>query len=199
MSICRFRSLGDKPDLRDPQFVAELQRYSVENTIATVEEGGRAGWTGPQHFFDNDFELENILHEPYLTLGLRIDKKRVQGPLFRAMCQREEAAWRQEADVERVPPKKRREIREQIKAQLLSEANIHYTMVDWYWNIETRTVGVGSFSKGVLELFVALFERTFGMELEPLNPYTLGCTLLRSEDALAKLIACEPTDFSLSG
>ncbi len=196
LSICRFRSLGDKPDVMAPEFRETIEKFSVENMIATVEMGGRAGWTGPQHFFDTDFELENIYHEPYLTLGLRVDKKKVPGALFRAMCLREEQAWRKEADAERVPPKKRREIREQCRAELLAEVNTSYAQVDWFWNVQTRLVGVGSFSKGALDIFVDLFERTFETELEPLNPYTQGCALLGTEDELGLLVACEPTDFS---
>jgi recombination associated protein RdgC len=166
----RYRVRGKKIDCNDPGFLKAIRERRFQELFGQSEEGESVGWITPEHLFDTEFDPHKVVRDPYVTLCMRTDRKRVPAQLFRAYVQIEELAYRREADREAVPVPKKREIREEVRARLLAETPPSIAANGLFWNVNRGILYFEGRGGRANETLRRLFRDTFQRELAPLGP-----------------------------
>ena len=133
------------------------------------------GFVLPDNLLETDFSDQNRwLIEPYVFLGLRVDKTILPKEKILAETERRAAAGVKERGAERCPTSVRRAIKEQVEEELRSEARTKSTMIDIAWNLDAGYVLVGSTTTKGNDELRKRFLRAFGLVLTPMGPLREG-------------------------
>lgn len=154
----------------------------------SCEEGTVAGWVGPDHLFDGDFNAARVRRGPYLVFGLRVDTRRVPAPVLQAHTQIAIEEVLESEGLQRLPARRRREIKLQTKRELLAEVTPAQKAYGVFWNLESRRVFLASTSRTVVEIFRARFRQSFDTGLEELSAHHLTSKLAEQLGARAELL-----------
>jgi DNA recombination-dependent growth factor C len=138
--------------------------------LGSADEGSATGWVAPDHLFDGDFDPIKMGRGHYLCFALRIDTRRVPGPILAAHIALEEKAWKDANGADKVPGAKRREIKKSIKAKLLEETPPTQRAFGVFWRVKSKKLFFQSTSKNANNELVELFARTFDLGLEAQLP-----------------------------
>jgi DNA recombination-dependent growth factor C len=155
---------------------------------SSLEESERFGWITLVHLFDTRFTIEKVFQDPYAAWALRIDKRKIPQALVKAHLKIREIAH-EEATGKRVGPKRRKELREEVKRELASKVLPASTAVQVVWNPNAGIVWLGNASEAVAEKFVRQFEDTFDVTLIPQTPRHLGLRLLGGDAEAIERVA----------
>jgi hypothetical protein len=175
VSLCQFRVIGKLPE-QDPfgWVSSRLARNGFDATDGAPREIS-SGWV---HFDDpgvSRFDLPRAFwREHYIVFTLRRDQRRVPAALLRDQVDKAEKEFlAARPGLKRVPKQAREELREAVRAALLSQALPSPSMYDAVWDTRENLVTFTSLSPKVIELFEHLFKETFdGLRIELLHPYT---------------------------
>jgi DNA recombination-dependent growth factor C len=144
------------------------------------EERERFGFVTCEHMLDTQFALESCAVDPYVAFSLRRDRKAVPAMLVRAHVKMEQQAHRA-ATGKPLPPRERRELREEITEKLMEKVLPATQTVPLLWNLRKKQLFVGTLGKGMLEMAKPMFEDAFGLELTRLGPDGIAFTHLGAE------------------
>lgn len=186
-SFRRYRVKGAIPDPSSPDVAAALREHGFRPLGKAEDEQESCGWITTEHLYDTDFQIEKLKFGRYLRFALRVDRRRVPPKVLRGQVEIELAAWREANDAARVPPAKRREIREQVKDKMTREWPAQSASYEVTWHLRAERLYFHATSAAVNEDFVLLFRKSFGLELERLHPFALAhlyCTDVQSENRL---------------
>ena len=126
---------------------------------------------------------------------MRIDKKTVPANYFRAMSKQKIEDWCVANNKDKAPGKVRRDIKEQVKNELLSKTLPKMKTVEFCWNVQESYLILHSMSQNMNEQFVKLFFETFGIGLEVFHP-----SLFIPEDKMrAQMESAFVTDMTFKG
>jgi DNA recombination-dependent growth factor C len=190
-SLTRYRVRDDLPrNLAD--FIDErVRKYRFESIEDTTEELG-VGWCSATDVLDTNFAFASYWLEPYLTLGLRIDRRKVPGPLLKKYHRMELNKVRAMNDGKRPSKPESEEIKERTKLQLLTRMPPASQLIELLWDTNQGQVWLGSQSNAVREQFEELFQRSFGVNLESLWPWRIAMGLVGEGGGVARLEAAKP-------
>lgn len=177
------------------RILERLETFSFAG-IDTIEEGSTYGWVAPDHLFDGDFDVAKVFRGRYALFAFRVDTRRVPGPLLQAHTA---IAWRAalEAEgLERLSARQKREIKQDVKRQLLAETPPAQRAYGVFWNLRGRRVFLQNTSKSVVEAFRSLFERSFELELTPRLPGLQAAAFARAAERLDPLKNARPLDLA---
>jgi hypothetical protein len=133
------------------------------------------GFVLPDNMLETDFSDNNRwLAEPYVILGLRLDRTFLPKEKILAETKRRTAAWIRENGVERCPNAVRRTIKEQVEEELRGEARTKSNITDIVWNLDQGYVLVGSTTTKVMDEVRKRFLHAFGVKLVPMGPLREG-------------------------
>lgn len=215
LSARRYRIEGDLPSVESAAFAERLLARPFVPLSAHEER--TFGWVTADNCLDARFAPGSVARGPCAVFALRVDKRRVNSRLLRAMIDLElrGRAKDRERDAEgvgaeaggrgatrgsgRVSRDERAELRKALTAELLR--NTHPTMevhpVLLY--PRDRLVLFGSLGKPANEVFRALFCETFDVSLSVLTPYHRALELLASRGGGQALAGLSSTDFATLG
>jgi hypothetical protein len=203
LSARRFRVQGDLPSIHDAEFARRLMERRFQPLQPHEERS--VGWVTADNCLDARFEVSSTVRGPCSVFALRVDRRRVNSRLLRAMLDLELRGRRREAQAqapEGAPPRaarvsrdERQEIRRALTEELLRNTSptmeVHPVVL---WPRE-RTAWFGSLSKTANEAFRALFCDTFDATLDALTPYHRALELLEGRGAAAALADLRRTEF----
>ena len=189
-------TLSGKNSAPTPEQVLERLHTFAFAGIEIQEEGAVQGWIGPEHLFDGAFLEDQVMRGPFAVFALRIDTRKVPGPLLQAHLALQELAACEAEGVERLNGRQRRELKLQVKAELLAELPPTQRAYGVFWNLRERRVHLQSTSKGVIKGFTQLFERSFELELEPRAPGVRAAEYAQANNVLQTLREARPLDLS---
>jgi len=169
LSFKTFEVSGKNPTPSHERLLERLEQFAFAG-IDAQEEGAVHGWVAPDHLFDGDFASPKVFRGQYALFALRIDTKKVPGPVLAAHTALAIAAACEADGVEKLPAKQKRDLKREVKRQLLAETPPVQRAYGVFWNVRARKVFLQSTSKAVVEAFRALFERAFELNLEPHSP-----------------------------
>ncbi len=197
-SFRRYRiAAGTPPDHRAEAFLSRLEKHRFTPLDDAIEEDERAGWITAEHILDTRFTFEKVVHDPYVLFALRIDRRRVSRALLVAHVRIEEEAFRRATGSQRVPAKKRKEIREQVRDRLIRETKPVPASYPAIWAIERGVVYFGNLAAKANDEFRLRFEETFDVELEALTPFAIASVRSGGEAAeIDRLLGTSPTKFA---
>lgn len=186
---------GKKPIPKLETVLEKLEQFAFTG-LGGAEEGSIAGWIGPDHLYDGRFGLEKVFRGPYAVFALRIDTRKVPGPVLNAHTALEVEATLEAEGLERLGASRRREIKQEIKHRLLEETPPAQKAYGIFWNLKARKLHLQSTSKTVNEAFRTLFERSFDCELVPQMPGLTAASYAREHGSLEALQDARPLEIN---
>jgi len=152
--------------------VERLGEFAFRGLISHDEQA--IGWVRPDNPLETDFadDLNVWQIGPWVRFVMRIDKRTVPPKILAAHLNRAAKEWCDEHGRERCPAAVRRELRDEIKQELIGRQTPKIKLVETAWNTDTNIVLCSTLSVGVNDEFRKLFFRTFGLRLESQMPST---------------------------
>jgi hypothetical protein len=195
MTFTTFRVRGDLPEDFKERFVKGIQR-EIFTPLDPDEEGDESiGWCSIEHPFDLQLDLDRVLFNSYLNLGLRIDKWRIPASLFKAHFVDAERRYLAEIQRDRLTKREKNELKVVVTTSLRRQILPSMKVVDLSWNLDAGILRFWSQTKRMLETLEEIFEETFEMSIVSNSPYTVAQQTGISQDVLATLDRLEPTPF----
>lgn len=213
LSARRYRIEGDFPSVESADFARRLSERRFEPLSAHEER--TFGWVTADNCLDARFEAGSAVRGPCAVFALRVDKRRVNSRLLRAMMDLEFRGRKKDAERDaegaagaagapgagakrpggRLSRDERAEIKKALTAELLRNTNptmeVHPVLV----YPRDRVVLFGALSKPANELFRAAFADTFDVGLSALTPFHRALELLEGKGGGEALAAVRRTDF----
>lgn len=169
LSFRRFKVIGEVPgDFRD-RFVEDVRRRAFRENLDARTADDNIGWVNIADPDDADFDLNKVVYNQYLVLGLRVDRKRVPARLLTILARRRQAEVREAKGIERLSANHRREIKEAVEEDMLQRALPTVQVHDMAWDLDAGEVRFFSTSDAVADLFRVYFKDTFGLDLARLR------------------------------
>ena len=153
------------------------------------------GWSDTDGLLPAKFEELDLWVGAVLRLGLRVDTKRIPAGAFRVRRLELEARERREVG-ERIPPDRRREMRETLESELLTQTIPSTAVYQMLWDTRSGQVLLSTTADAPNGAFVSLFRDTFGRALLPVTPGSLAMTLARELRRKQALDALMPVTFT---
>lgn len=197
LSFRTFLVSGKESNPGHQAIVNRLEKYSFSG-IQLEDEGSQHGWVGPDHLFDGDFNTAKVFRGRYAVFALRIDTKKVSGPILQAHTAIAVQAALEAEDLEKLPARRKREIKLEVKRQLLAETPPAQKAYGVFWNVEGRKIHLQNTSKTVVEAFRSLFEQSFKCALEPLVPGIQAASYARENGLMKELKDARPLELTLT-
>ena len=192
---------------------ASITRYRVDGTIEgsfwdAVDSGVHAGafkdgtngdrrgfgWVSSQDFTDTSFAGTSYVHDDLIALSLRIDTVKVPGRLIELKLRERTKEVLEVTGQRRLSVAQRRELKDQIKEALSSQALLNIQVHDLVWNTGESVVYLASLSQQVREDVQSHFKTCFGIKIVPLIPYSRAVEMMPAADR-HRLEALSPTMF----
>jgi hypothetical protein len=194
-SFSRYFVNGRPPENYLDQFAQNIERYSFKGFDEYSDEDRATGWVSVMNIFDTVFEQKQFYMYPYLTLSLRVDKRRVPSNALRQHCLEAEHKIKVMEHLEYLPKERRLEIKELTMNQLIKRAIPGTNTCGMIWNLETSMLTFGSTNNKICDEFAEIFFKTFDLKLSPVFPYSLaGATLSKEGIDAVMLDTIQPID-----
>ncbi len=165
ISFTKFHVRGDLPaDFRD-RFVEAIRLRTFRELDATAEADQGIGWCGVDQPFELDLVHEKVFYGDYLNLGLRTDAWRIPSSLFKASFREAERELLGKQGGEKLTRSQKKNLEAVVVRALRQRVVPAMSVVDLSWSLGDRVVRFFHQSPKQHEAMIALFEKTFGLEL----------------------------------
>ena len=158
-----------------------LSRFAAE-PLVFGEDGESCGWTAGGHRRDTRFGEKNVLGE-FLAWEFRRTTDSIPAAVIRDHTAEILASLKAENDGRPPTARQKRVAREEARERAEGEAKDgrwrRHTMVPVVWDRKAGRVWLGSGSSGLIDRFVPLFSRTFGVDPTLVTPAALAGVELR--------------------
>lgn len=189
---------GKHPQPSDDKILEKLDAFAFTG-LGAGEEGSVVGWVGPEHLFDGAFTADKVCRDPYAVFALRVDTRKVPGPLLAAHTAVEVAQVLEAEGLEKLSGARKRELKQEVKRRLLAELPPQQRAYGVFWNLKGRRICLQTTSKTVNEHFRAFFERCFDLSLEPALPGLAAASFAKEQGVLEALQDARPLSLAVSG
>ncbi len=171
---------GKVPDPRDEEFCETLANQRFRTIENAASEEVSVGWVTPALPTGDEFTPEDIDGGVATWLRMRIDKKTLPRKWLQIHLESEERARGK-----KLPPRERRELKEDIGERLLPRVLPTINLVDALMFHDRKTILLFATSNAVVEAFGKLFFETFALPLDRASPYQCGTRVGVDRDLLA--------------
>jgi hypothetical protein len=202
-SFCRYRIHGDVPSPFGEEFHKRLHEHRFLPLHA--EEDRSYGWVSADNLLVTDFSIDTVVRGEYGAFSMRVDQRRANARLLRAMIDLEVVARLKAARDAGGPAKlgreERKELREDLQRKLQKETSPSVDAFPVLMHPRQKLVTVLSLSKRANELVRLHFLDTFEATLIPLTPWQRSLEILEGDvkrgdpDLRAALGDLRRTDF----
>lgn len=166
LSFRRYQVLGTPPEgFRDLYTESILKHVFRENDRARSKEDN-IGWVAVTDPGDTDLFLNKFLYNNFLTLTMRVDRKRVPGKYLKIQSDKKVREAMAARGLERMGAVGRREIKEAVEEELLARALPAVAVFDMAWDMVKNEVWFFGTADVMNDHFRALFKDTFQLELQ---------------------------------
>ncbi|HEX2973132.1 MAG TPA: hypothetical protein VHP11_12420 [Tepidisphaeraceae bacterium] len=199
VSFRRFLVVGEHPKEITQQILDKLAEFALQIGEYSVPDEVEYGWCGGRHVFDGNFSFEHNVFNEALNFALRIDTNRVPGELKKAYQVMEEEAAAANNPSGHISKKQKKDVkdivRQKVEEDLKSGKFRRSKLVPILWDFPTRTLYTPG-SNSAMEKLYELFERTFGLNLEPLSAGTVAQRHLEDVKKRREYEDARPTRFA---
>ncbi len=177
VTLTRYKVSGDTPK----DFWSFVDRRMRANLFLPIDEGTEeqaVGWCNIHDYLDTNFAYASYSLDPYLALGMRLDRRRVPASLIKRQHRQEvqkALALREGRGLSRAD---REDLKEKVRLDLLRRTVPQSQVLEVVWNTSTGELWVATASRVMLDLVEDLFRRTFDLQLKPRIPFLLASDLL---------------------
>jgi hypothetical protein len=150
----------------------EAIRLRKFTPLSPEDEASEAiGWCVIERPFDLDFQPDRVFYDRFVQLGFRVDKWKIPGVLMRSQVADEEQRMLSRAGREKLTRAEKEDIKLRVIGRLRKKILPTSRALDVLWDLDAGTVLFFTHSARATEEFAALFETTFGLELQADSPY----------------------------
>jgi DNA recombination-dependent growth factor C len=168
----RYQVLGEvPPDFRDA-FEAAVRQHAFAEFEADDHREELLGWVAVDDWSDADLPLDRWLVENTVNLSLRVDTRRIPQRYLKRECKRLEAEWKLKFGREHLSRAERDQVKEVVTRRLLDRVIPSTQTHDFSWDLDRGEVLFWGAGEKASEAFRSFFEKTFGVKLRLLFPYT---------------------------
>lgn len=185
VTISRYKVQGSLPDDLS-EFLDQRIKLNIFRDIEESAQESGFGWVSVHDFLDTDFAFASYLLEPYIVLGLRIDKRRVPAGLVRKYHRMEILKALAMRDSRGLSRAEREELKEKVRLTLLKRTPPQTQMLEVVWDLNKAQVWLTSTAKPAMETFESLFKRSFALNLIPCIPAILAQDMLAKNKTLSQ-------------
>ncbi len=186
VSFRRFAVVGEAPAAPDEALIDKLSANAIQTTEMGIPEETEFGWSGGRHILDVSFSFEHNVFGDAVHFAMRVDTNKVPGDLKRAYIAIEEEATASGNPSGFISKGQKKDVKDTVRRRLEDELregrHRRSKLVPVLWDV-ARGVVYSPANGGNLEKLTELFERTFGLSLEPM---TAGGAALRWAEASAR-------------
>jgi DNA recombination-dependent growth factor C len=161
----------------------KIVRYSFRGLDEKSINERSVGWVNIMDMFDNRFAGLEFLKEPYVTMSLRVEEKKIPSTALKQYCLEAEEKIKTAENLEYLPKRRRLDIKDGIRLRLLKRAIPVSRTYDMIWNYNTGLVIFGCTTNKLCDEFMEFFLQTFDIQLQAICPYTLATRFLEKEGA----------------
>jgi hypothetical protein len=198
VSFRRFAVVGKAPKSVDQEMLDKLSEHALRPGEFGVPEEVEYGWSGGRHVLDGAFGFEHNTFADALHFALRIDTNKVPGSLKKAWQLMEEEAVAKNNPSGFISKNQKREVKDSIKRKVdqeMREGRFRRSkLLPILWDLPTQTLYCSA-SGALFEKLAEIFERTFGLELQPLTAGSLAQRLSESHGHKRDYEDLRPTRF----
>ncbi len=174
----------------------KVARYSFRNLDEKSIDERSVGWVNVMDMFDNRFAGLEFLKEPYVTVSLRVDERKIPSTALKQYCLEAEEKIKEDENLEYLPKGRRSDIKEGVRLRLLKRAIPVSRTYDMIWNFSTGLVIFGCTTNKLCDEFMEFFLQTFDIQLQAICPYTLACRFFEKEGASPDIVdGLSPSNF----
>ena len=196
LSYRRYFVEGELPPNLRQTFLERVQMYQIPKLDIEGEDEQAHGWTTLQSILDTEFTTEKLFFNEYMVFALRIDAWKIPTALVKAYATEEERQKCEEEGREQLSRKERSDLREAVRLNLKRQILPTLAAYDVCWHIDQGVLRFWNHANRANEIFVELFEKTFGLQLVLQSPFTLAQRAQLDEKQLEAMAALEPSLFS---
>jgi len=131
------------------------------------------GWVNIEDMFDTDFSMEDSIAVNAIVGGYRFDKKSIPAPLIKKLY-KEKLKEREKEEGGKLEKDEKEILKEECRQQLVLKALPSPKLVTWIWDIDNHRVYIDSKSMAVIEKFMTIFTKTFGIPKITIQNYGLN-------------------------
>lgn len=188
MTLTRLFVRGAPPgDLRR-RYLQAIRLRAFTPLDPEGESAEASGWCVMERPFDLEFDAAKVFEDRFVVLGFRIDRYRIPAALIRAQLLEDEARILAKTGKNRVSRNERLELRDKIVLKLRKRFPPSTRAVDLVWDLDAGTVLFFTHAKRTIADACALFEKTFGLELDEDSPY-LAVSRCQLPERIARKVA----------
>lgn len=199
VSFRRFSVVGKAPAQLDQPVLDALAEHALRPTETGVPDEVEYGWSGGRHILDGTFSFENNVFVDALHIGLRVDTNRVPPEIKKAYQLIEEeatAAGNPSGFISKLQKKEVKDVvRRKVDDELRSGRYRRSKLTSVLWDLPSGMV-YSPCSAATEEKLRELFERTFGLALEPVSSGSLATRILESRGRRRDAEDARPTRFA---
>ncbi len=179
-SFVRFSVEGELADNSLEYLLDRIISCSFEDIDDNYEEYS-IGWVSVHNMFDSQFENASWIAGDYITLGLRVDERKISSAILKKCILKEEERVRRDKQVPRLSRSARMEIKERVRTELVRKSIPIPAVYELAWNLSEGVVIFFSTGKKAQALLEDHFRETFGLLLRQQIPYTTAEVLIDNE------------------
>jgi hypothetical protein len=198
ISFRRFAVIGQQPAIVDQDLLDKLAAHALKERDLGIPEEEEYGWIGGRHILDGHFSFENNVFADSLFCGLRLDTNRVPSSLKNAYQIMEEEAVAKTNPSGFISKLQKREAKDTVRRKMEDELRSgrfrRSKMLPLLWDVPAATVYCAASNKSQ-EKLQEIFERTFGLELQPLSAGSLALRALETQGKRRDYEDLRPTRF----
>ena len=198
ISFRRFAVVGEQPDTIDQDLLDKLSEFALRPDEMGGAEEVSYGWSGGRHVLDGDFSFEGNVYAEALHFALRIDSNKPPSELKRAYTMIEEQAAAATNPSGFISKNQKRDVKDLVRRKLDDDLRSgrfrRSKLLPILWDLPSATIYCNA-SGTALEQLMELFERTFGLSLEPLSAGSQALRLLEPRGRRRDYEDARPTRF----
>ncbi len=191
LTLTRYQVRGDLPAETASWLDERIKRHKFRDIEEGTEELA-AGWVSPHDFLDTEFAFASWSLDPFVMLGLRVDRRRLPAALVRKYARLEMQRARRASETGRLGRSQREELKERARLDLLRRLPPETALFDVCWDTAGHRVLLGSATGWVREVFEELFTRCFELRILAQTPWELVSRLAAGDQARRQLEGLSP-------
>ena len=143
-----------------------LERFASHNAgmLDNVKDEPQVGWVSGRTLLETRIDEQTAICGGHIYLNIRSAERKVPSILLKAICQREELAFMAANESDKVPSKVKKEIREEALEKHLMKMPPVISGTPFVIDTLNNVAYLGTASPKQIDLFVALFYKTMGIE-----------------------------------
>ena len=196
LTFTRFFTQGALPkDLR--RKFLEAAKLRVFEPLKPEDEALEAtGWCVMERPFDLELDSAKMFHDSFVLLGFRVDRYRIPGALLKSQIADEEQRQLARGKKTKLSRNEKLEIKDRVVMRLRKKVIPTSKAIDLCWHLDTGVVLFFGHSKRMILDFMALFEKTFGLQLLEDSPHAAATRAELPRELERAFKQIEPLSFS---